>query len=236
MKTKILTSIAGALSLIIMLAPLGASASVDRAVMEGVTSGPGPGQLLACAHYMDGSTEVNIYCSTVNIGTSTTEQQLINTSAAAVTADATSLGYTLTNGIIWPFTTTDQVNAILASSSLPMYVNGVAKTGYYAVVASSTVAGGSGVERFYIDSNGDGTGTAPSEVYTSSLQAVVWNSSSVYISESISVDTNRKYVDVTMGRLNFTNAIVSLISVLTGVSIGAAPNGTVVNNFVLVKR
>lgn len=118
----------------------------------------------------------------------------------------------------------------------PMYVSGVAKTGYYAVVGSPAVAGGAGVARFYIDTNGDGTGIAPSEVHTASLQAVVWNSSNVYVPESLTVDTNRKYIDVTIGRLNFTDAVVSLTTVLTSASIGNAPNGTVVNCLVFVKK
>src|SRR6202044_579934 len=64
-------------------------------------------------------------------------------------------------------------------TSLPMYVSGVAKSNYYAVVGSPTVAGGAGVARFYVDTNGDGTGTAPSAIFTPSLQAVIWNTSAV---------------------------------------------------------
>lgn len=120
--------------------------------------------------------------------------------------------------------------------SIPMYVSGVAKTGYYAVVGAPSVAGGAGVARFYIDSNGDGTGTAPSAVFSSSLQAVVWNSTAAYIPQSITVDTNRKYIDVKMGTLNFSTGLAGILSVLTGASIANAANGTTVNCLVLVQQ
>lgn len=120
--------------------------------------------------------------------------------------------------------------------ALPTLVSGVAKTGTFFVTGSPTVAGGSGVVRFYIDSNGDGTGTAPSEVYASSLQTVVVNGSNLFVPSVVSVDTNRKYIDVTMLRQNFTSTLLSLVNVLTGATLGSAPNGTTINCLVLVKK
>lgn len=115
---------------------------------------------------------------------------------------------------------------------LPMRVSGVAKNGCYPIVAAPTVAGGAGVARFYIDSNGDGTGTAPSAVYTASLQAVVVNSTASYLPQSITVDTNRKYIDVKMGQL--ATGLAGIIPILTG-AVANAANGTVVNCLVFVQ-
>lgn len=121
-------------------------------------------------------------------------------------------------------------------SSPPMIVSGVAKTGTYAVAASPVVAGGSGVARFYVDSNGDGTGTAPSEIETATLQAVVLNTTLGYVPQSITVDTNRKYVDIKMGTLSFTGVTVLGLNVLGSQGITNAANGIVVNCLVIVKQ
>lgn len=121
-------------------------------------------------------------------------------------------------------------------TAVPMMVAGVAKSSTYAVVGAPAVAGGAGVARFYIDSNGDGTGTAPSEVYASSLQAVIVNSTSSYVLTGVSVDTNRKYIDVTMKALTFAGITVAGIGVLGSQSLVAAANATVVNCSVFVKK
>lgn len=118
----------------------------------------------------------------------------------------------------------------------PMYVSGVAKTGYFAVVDSPTIAGGAGVARFYLDTNGDGTGTAPSEVYTPSLQAVVVNTTGAYVLTNVSVDANRKYIDITMKALTFGGVTVLGVNVLGSQSLVAAANSIAVNCFVFVKK
>lgn len=111
-------------------------------------------------------------------------------------------------------------------------VSGVSKMNLFPIMASPAVAGGSGVARFYIDSNGDGTGTAPSAVYTASLQAVVVNTTASYLPQSITVDTNRKYIDVKMGQL--ATGLAGIIPILTG-AVANAANGTVVNCLVFVQ-
>lgn len=94
-----------------------AYAAVDRAVLEGFTGGPGTGNLFACAHYMDGSTEVQQYCSTIAIGSATTGTAVLANAATVINADAASFGYTLTNGIVWPFATLVQVQSIASSTA-----------------------------------------------------------------------------------------------------------------------
>lgn len=136
----------------------------------------------------------------------------------------------------WYITTPADLAAAITASALPMYVSGTAKSNYYAVVGAPTVAGGAGVARFYIDSNGDGTGTAPSAVFAASLQAVVITSTTAYVPTAVTVDTNRKYIDVTMKSLTFSTGLAGLLNVLTGQSLTAAANGTTVNCFVLVQK
>lgn len=154
--------------------------------------------------------------------------------------------------MIWPYYDKNLVaqDIAAATSSLatqlapvPMYVNGVAKTGYSAASGSATVAGGSGVARFYLDSNNDGTGTALySEVYPTTVQAYVLNSANVYIPSAVTVDGSRKYIDITMKQQAFSssNALISLIgglaSFITGQTFGAAPNGTAINVLVIGKQ
>lgn len=135
--------------------------------------------------------------------------------------------------IDWLFTTPTDLAAAIAASALPMYVSGVAKTDYFAVVGAPAVAGGAGVARFYIDSNGDGTGTAPSAVFAPSLQAVVPSSTATYQMQSYTVDTSRKYIDVKMGTLS--TGLAGIIPILTG-AIGNSVNSTIVNCFVLVQK
>lgn len=241
MKHKILAAVGIFASLLVVASPLSAYAAVDHVVMDSLVGEFSTGTIAAYGHYMDGSTEVNYYGVPVDLSGVSTEPQLINAANAAVASFATSQGYPLTNGIIWPYTTTDQVNAAIAAATStlgapPMIVSGVAKSNTYAVTGAPAVAGGSGVARFYIDSNGDGTGTAPSEVETDSLSATVWNTAASYLPEAFTVDTNRKYIDITEGKLNFSTGLAGLLNVLTGATIGAAANGTVVHAFVIVKK
>lgn len=123
------------------------------------------------------------------------------------------------------------------TAGVPMYVNGVAKTGYSAATGTATVAGGGGVARFYLDSNNDGTGTALySEVYANSVQAYVLNSSNVFIPSAVSVDGALKYVDITIKQQAFTGIQVVGINVLGSAALGAAANGTVINVLVIGKK
>lgn len=160
----------------------------------------------------------------LDMPTATSPDTLAAAAAAVINTYATLQGYNMSDGIFSCFANT---------SVLANYVSGVAKTGTYTVTAAPVVAGGAGVARFYIDSNGDGTGTAPSEVYTSSLQAVVVNTTASYLPQSMTVDTNKKYIDVKMGQL--ATGLAGIIPILTG-AVANAANGTVVNCLVLVKK
>lgn len=164
----------------------------------------------------------------VSLATATDSDSVVALLAAAVAADSVTIGHTVT-----------AANVLIPGglpAALPMYVSGVAKTGYFAVVGAPVVAGGAGVARFYLDTNGDGTGTAPSEVYAPSLQAIIVNASAAYVVTAVTVDTNRKYIDVTMKAVTFSGVTVVGISVLGSQSLVAAANGTSVNCLVLVKK
>jgi hypothetical protein len=160
----------------------------------------------------------------VGTDTDTTIESRISSSVAA---------FLITNGLSAP----SLEYFLFDTQPVPsMQISGVAKTGGYLVSASPTVAGGAGVARFYVDSNGDGTGTAPSEVEVSTLQAVVINTTAAYLPQSVTVDTNRKYIDIKMGFLSFSTGLAGLLNVITGASVGNAANGTTVNCLVYVKK
>lgn len=180
--------------------------------------------------FFDSSTPAN--CVDVqnlmfDMGDATDSASMETAIIAVINTYATAQSYTLSDGIVGLFN---------SDLNLPMIVGGVAKTNTYSVAAAPTVAGGAGVVRFYTDSNGDGTGTAPSEIELFTLQAYVVNTSAVYVIGSISVDTNRKYIDITMKSLAFTTGLAGLLNVITGASLANAANGTAVNCLVTVKK
>lgn len=164
----------------------------------------------------------------LSVSTSDTYATLLANIIPTVTAFLTANGVPTPDSFVWLF---DTVTAIP-----PMLVSGVAKPGYYPVIGVPSVAGGAGVARFYIDSNGDGTGSAPSEVEIASLQAVVVNATAAYLPQTVTVDTNRKYIDIKMGFLSFSSGLAGLLNVITGASVGNAANGTVINCTVFVKQ
>lgn len=134
---------------------------------------------------------------------------------------ASSNSYSITAlDIIWP---------------MPIgFSSGVEKLGIVPYVSSATVAGGAGVVRFYLTDDGTSTGNAAfSEIDTDSIQVQVFNSSAVYVPASVTVDTNKKYIDVTMNKLNFTTGLAGILSVLIGAALGPAANGTVVKCLVM---
>lgn len=144
--------------------------------------------------------------------------------AAAILSYASGAGYSITAA---------GINSPIDSL---MYAAGVAKYAYVPITAAPAVAGGAGVARFFIDTNGDGTGTAPAEVFAPSVQAVVVNATGAYVMTAVTVDTNRKYIDVTMKALTFSGITVVGIPVLGSQSLVAAANGVVVNCLVFVKK
>lgn len=94
-----------------------AYAAVDHAVVDSFVSNT-PGTLYAVAHFMDGSTEDAIYGISFPIGGNLDEQSLVNAAATAINTYASGQGYTLSNGIVWPFMTHDQVTALIGSANV----------------------------------------------------------------------------------------------------------------------
>lgn len=207
------------------------STMILKALVSGWSIGGNVPNLDVYLESDDGTLSVSVIIP-VTYAYSDTDLTLQAAANGMITSFCTGLG--LPAPIIdWLATTPTDLAAAIAASAVPMYVSGVAKTGYYAVVAAPAVAGGAGVARFYIDSNGDGTGTAPSAVFSGSLQAVVPSSTATYQLQSFTVDTNRKYIDVKMGTLS--TGLAGIIPILTG-AIGNTANSTVVNCFVLVQK
>lgn len=132
---------APALALLILLTPLAAAhAAVDRAVVHGFGEGA-PGHIQAGTHFMDGSTESQLYYIDMVIGTSTTEQQLLDKANASITSFATTQGYTLTNGIIWPFLSPNQVNSLIASATSSLVTTPVVTSPGLSVQTSTGAVG-----------------------------------------------------------------------------------------------
>lgn len=177
------------------------------------------------------STGVNTagYNIPVALSNGTQSADLDSEVEAAINTYLTNQGVPTPGSFVWTVATPAQV----AAAILPMQVGAVKKSGFYPVVASPTVAGGVGVARFFVDSNGDGTGTAPSEIELASLQAVVVNTTASYLPQSMTADTNRKYIDVKMGQL--ATGLAGIIPILTG-AVANAANGTIVNCTVFVKK
>lgn len=94
-----------------------AYAAVDHAVVDSFVSNT-PGNLYAVAHFMDGSTEVSTYGITFPIGSGVDEQSLVNNGTSAINSYASGQGYTLSNGIVWPFMTHDQVTALIGVANV----------------------------------------------------------------------------------------------------------------------
>lgn len=101
------------MALFVLISPLSAEAAVDRAVVEGIGSGASSGQLGAVAHYMDGSTEVEIRNVFFAIGSISTEQAILDAASTAITSYASSQGYSLPNGIVWPYLSESQVQDLI---------------------------------------------------------------------------------------------------------------------------
>lgn len=201
-----------------------------RAVVKNVYPAVGgAAPTLATIEYLNGNTPFDEHPIVISFANVFTVEDLKNECITKVNADVASdpTSLDVTDGITLAFPIAEVV---------PMFVSGVAKTGTFAVTGAPSVAGGAGVARFYIDSNGDGTGTAPSEVYTDSLQAVVWNSANVYIPSAVSVDASKEYIDVTLKQQAFSGITVVGINVLGSAALNNAPNGTTVRCFVIVKK
>lgn len=153
----------------------------------------------------------------------TSMSKLLDSATTAILAHAVANSYTMTAlDIIYPYP--------IAFSS------GTEKPGDYPYISSAAVAGGAGVVRFYLTTDGTSSGAAIfSEIDADSVQVQVWNSTNSYIPASVTVDTNKKYIDVTMKQLTFTSGLAGILNVLTGASLVSAPNGTTVKCVVFGK-
>lgn len=119
--------------------------AVDRAIIDLISAGNDPAQLAIEAHFMDGTTEVELYNifydgSTIENGTN-----YATLAEAAINAHAVGSGYTvpLVNGIIWPTMTVPQVKALIAASvpaAPSSYQTIVSQTGTAAPAVSGSLS------------------------------------------------------------------------------------------------
>lgn len=125
---KTLLRVAAGMSLFVLLMPVAAHAAVDRAIVHGFGESS-PGKIAIATHFMDGGSETLLYNIDMNLGTTTTEQNLLDRANAAVQAFATTQGYSLPNGIVWPYLSPNQVNSLIAAATSSLAT--VARTGSY---------------------------------------------------------------------------------------------------------
>ncbi len=109
--------------LLVLSAPISASAAVDRAYLYNIS--PVNSTTFASGiEYLDGATSVNSTSFQFPIGTISNTAQLETAAKAAALTDAANWGYTLTNGVFWEIPQPSEIQAMIAAatSSLPMPV------------------------------------------------------------------------------------------------------------------
>lgn len=107
----------GSVALVMLLGALPAHAAVDRAIIDSVGAGDISGHLGAAAHYMDGTTEVELRNVFFSNGTLQTEQDIIDAAEAAVISYASGQGYSAvdTNTVFWPFLDKNEILALIGT-------------------------------------------------------------------------------------------------------------------------
>ncbi len=85
----------------------------------------------------------------------------------------------------------------------------------------STAVVASGVARFYLTSDHTGSGSAIfTTIYKESMNFLIEDASNTYQFSGITIDANKKYVDVTVGRLGTVIlGIIQFITAANGVTI-----------------
>ncbi len=109
------------LAALLLVAPLGVSAAVDRAYIYNI-SPVNTTTFAAGIEYLDGTSSVNSAAFQFPIGTISTTAQLETAAKAASMTDAANWGYTLTNGVFWEIPQPSEIQAMIAAatSSLPL--------------------------------------------------------------------------------------------------------------------
>lgn len=105
-----------ALALVFSFSAPQAHAAVDRAVVDYTTAG-NPGQAYVYAHYMDGGTEAQYYGTVFSVAGLYTTQDFVTAAEASIQSYATGQGYSLPNGVVWPYLSPTQIQALIAGSS-----------------------------------------------------------------------------------------------------------------------
>lgn len=124
-------------------------------------------------------------------------------------------------------------SAVAAIATLPItYSSGTQKLSVKQLAQQGTTTSGTSV--FYLTEDGTSGGVALFGTEILYANAYVNDSANIY-GVSYSLTNSNKTLTVTVNRQSFTSTIPPLlgISVLTSVSLSAAPNGTVVNVHVI---
>lgn len=110
---KFLSKVSVVLTLVVMGLP--AFASVDRAVVLGWGPAGSPlGSFAPSVAYMDGSTLVEYAgMDGIEVGTSTTQKQLVEKAETAIKIYAAASSYPIGNSIVWPWTLQKDLDALI---------------------------------------------------------------------------------------------------------------------------
>lgn len=213
----------------LLLCAVPALAATDHAVVVSMGPGGSMGTFNAAVFYMDGSTvtEVSI-TDDLTVGTSTTQQQLLDKVSTFVESYATLQGYSIGSNVIYPFTSTSDISAAVAAATSTLtpvdyYNNGSKLTAAKVLAYSTTTTSGSAV--VYLTSNGLSGGTAlcPNSINHVNLIA---NDSGNTLGLGWALTNSNKTLTITANVRSFTSTTVLGISVLGSSSLAAAANGT----------
>lgn len=180
-----------------------------RAIIERFDSGL-PGYMLVVVDYLNGSTYVSTYGSEVPITSVSSQADLVAATEVVINAYATSQSFTLSEGIVWPSVTTNDVNALIkAAAGASSYQTIVSQTG----TSAPAVSGGftpintySGTPTFTWARTGAG-------VYTITASSAVFNTSGktgVFIQPLTNLNASIRGVVTSSTVITVTTAIQSI--------------------------
>lgn len=219
--TKYLKASGVALAALVVLSQsaLPAYAAVDRAFVEGFSSGSDISHMGMIVHFGDGSSVSNADFLNVPLTGVGTSQDLINAGNAAISTYASGHSYTLSTGTIWPFLTPDQITAL----ATPVYYNGSVSTGSKVLTFATTTL--SGAATVYLTDNGLASGNA---LCSGTIEHVnlTANDSGNTFGLGYTVTNSNKTLTITANVRSFSSTTILGISVLGGSSLAAATNGT----------
>lgn len=204
-----------------------AHAAVDHAILMSTGAGFTQGDISYYVYYMDGGTLVEPSGDELAIGTTTTQQGLIDKIKAAVVVYGQSQGYTAisSSNVSLPWTSAADVTAAVSAATSSFinphaYEGTTNRTNAFPVFKSATVSSGTAVFNLTTDGTSGGTALFPNGVIADSVSPSVSDATASYQMAWVFTNAN-KTLTVTANKLTTAN-------ILTGLLGQAAANAAVV--------